>query len=43
MGDPVVIGNTGRWAGVPSPAIIAGTGKRARTRFLEFFIVNYPL
>ena len=40
MGDLVVIGNTGRGQGVTLPAIIAGAGKRARTRFLEFFTVN---
>jgi site-specific recombinase XerD len=39
MGDLVIIGNTaGR--GVALPAIIAGAGKRAKTRFLEFFTVN---
>jgi integrase/recombinase XerD len=40
MGDLVVIGSTGRGQGVALPAIIAGAGKRARTRFLEFFTVN---
>jgi integrase/recombinase XerD len=39
MGDLVVIGNTAG-QGVALPAIIAGAGKRTRTRFLEFFTVN---
>src|SRR5712692_11087390 len=39
MGDLVVIGNTaGRGSGLP--AIIAGAGKGARKRFLDFFTVN---
>jgi site-specific recombinase XerD len=40
MGDLILIGNTGRGQGVALPAIIAGAGKRAKTRFLEFFTVN---
>ncbi len=40
MGDLVVIGNTGQGQAVGLPALIAGAGKGARTRFLEFFTVN---
>jgi hypothetical protein len=35
----ILIGNTAG-QGVALPAIIAGAGKRAKTRFLEFFTVN---
>jgi integrase/recombinase XerD len=39
IGDLVVTGNTaGQAAGLP--ALVAGAGKEARTRFLEFFTVN---
>jgi site-specific recombinase XerD len=39
MGELTIIGNTGgRRVGLP--AIIAGAGKGAKTRFLEFFTVN---
>ena len=37
MSDLVVIGDT---AGPRLPALIAGAGKRATLRFLEFFTVN---
>jgi site-specific recombinase XerD len=40
MGQLTVIGSTGRQRGVALPAIIAGAGKGARKRFLEFFTVN---
>jgi site-specific recombinase XerD len=39
MGELVVFGNTAGQE-VALPAIIAGAGKRARIRFLEFFTVN---
>jgi site-specific recombinase XerD len=40
MGELAVIGNTGRRQGVALPAIIAGAGKGAKKRFLDFFTVN---
>src|SRR6266851_3506119 len=40
MGELTVIGNTGGRRGVALPAIIAGAGKGARKRFLDFFTVN---
>jgi site-specific recombinase XerD len=40
MGELVLIGNTGGRQRVALPAIIAGAGKDARKRFLDFFTVN---
>ena len=40
MGQLTVIGSTGGRRGVALPAIIAGAGKGARKRFLDFFTVN---
>jgi site-specific recombinase XerD len=40
MGELVVIGNTGGGHRGGLPALIAGAGKGARKRFLEFFTVN---
>jgi hypothetical protein len=40
MGDLAVIRNTGTGQAVALPALIAGAGKRAKIRFLEFFTVT---
>jgi len=40
MGQLTVIGNTGGGQRIALPAIIAGAGKGARKRFLDFFTVN---
>ena len=40
MSQLTVIGNTGGGRRVALSAIIAGAGKGAKTRFLEFFTVN---
>src|SRR5260370_7409986 len=40
MGELTVIGNTGGRRRIALPAIIAGAGKGARKRFLDFFTVN---
>jgi len=40
MGELVLTGNTGGRQRVVLPAIIAGAGKDARKRFLDFFTVN---